>query len=130
MRLVLCLLACVLMPVPAVAWSVPTVTLQTVADVKNPGAIVFTPSLDHALVDSYELDILRPDGTALQTLNIGKPAVVAGECTAPLNVQPVTFGVGYSLRLRAVAGGAFSDYTVSVNKFDRVPGGPSKLIVK
>lgn len=104
--------------------------VQTPADVRNPSGVVFTPSLDHAQVDAYELDILRPDGSVLQTLNIGKPAVVNGECAADVNVQPVAFGVGYSMRLRAIAGTAASDYAVSLNKFDRVPGGPSRLIAR
>ncbi len=104
---------------------------QPVADVKNPSAVEFMPSTDHALMDSYELDILRPDSTVLQTLNIGKPVPNASNiATAPINVQPIAFGVGYSVRLRAVAGTSRSDYTVSLNKFERAPGGPSKLVVK
>ena len=101
------------------------------ADINNPSGIQFTPSTDHANVDSYELDILRPDGTVLQTLNVGKPTPDANNvCTAPINVQPITFGVGYTMRLRAKAGTAYSDYTPSENKFNRVPGGPSKLVLK
>lgn len=102
-----------------------------VPDVKNPSAVEFTPSPDHALVDSYELDILRPDGTVLQTINIGKPSPDAtNTCRAPINVQPVAFGVGYRTRLRARAGTAFSDYTLSLNAFERAPGGPSRLIAR
>jgi hypothetical protein len=106
-------------------------TVQTVVpDVNNPTAISFTPSTDHASIDSYEMDILRPDGTVLQTLNIGKPAPDAtNTCVAAINVQPVKFGVGYSVRLRALAGGAASDYVNSDNKFNRVPGAPSKVKV-
>jgi hypothetical protein len=101
------------------------------ADVDNPSAVAFTPSIDHALVTNYELDILRPDGTVLQTINIAKPTPDAtNTCTAAVNVQPVAFGTGYSFRLRAIAGTAASAYTVSVNKFNRVPGAPSKLTGK
>jgi hypothetical protein len=101
------------------------------ADVKNPSAIEFQPSADHALIDSYELDILRPDGTVLQTINVGKPAPnTSNIATAPINVQPIAFGTGYSMRLRAVAGTARSDYAISLNKFERAPGGPSKLVAK
>jgi hypothetical protein len=104
---------------------------QSVPDVKNPSGVTFEPSADHANVTNYELDILRPDGTVLQTLNIGKPTPVNNVATAPVNVQPVAFGTGYSMRLRAIgAGGVTSDYTVSVNKFDRAPGAPSKLTAK
>jgi hypothetical protein len=100
------------------------------ADVKNPSAIAFEPSADHAAVTSYEVDILRPDNTVLQTINIGKPAVVNNVATAPVNVQPVAFGTGYSFRIRAIVGTATSDYTVSLNKFERAPGAPSKLVAK
>lgn len=100
-------------------------------DVDNPSGVQFTISADHAAIDSYELDILRPDGTVLQTLNLGKPTPDAnGTVVAPLNVQPVAFGVGYTVRVRAKAGTATSDYANSLNKFNRVPGGPSKVVVK
>lgn len=111
--------------------SASVVQAQTAPDVDNPSAVAFTPSADHATVDSYELDILRPDGTVLQTLNLGKPTPDAtNTCTAPINVQPVAFGVGYSVRLRAKAGTAVSAYAASENKFNRVPGGPSKVVIK
>lgn len=111
----------------------PTVgSAQTlVPDVRNPTAVEFTPSVDHALVDSYELDIVKPDGTVLQTLNVGKPVPDAtNTCRATLNVQPIAFGVGYALKVRARAGTAVSDDAVSVNKFIRAPGGPSKVTLK
>lgn len=107
------------------------VLAQTVPDVRNPTGVAFTCSADHAAVSSYELDILKPDSTVLQTLNLGKPAADAtNTCNAAINVQPIAFGVGYSMRVRAMAGTAASDYAVSVNKFDRVPGPPSKVTVK
>ena len=100
-------------------------------DVDNPSGVEFVASPDHSTVTSYELDILRPDGTVLQTLNIGKPAPNATNViTVSLNVQPIAFGVGYSVRVRAVAGTAHSTYAISVNKFNRVPGGPSKVLIK
>jgi uncharacterized protein YfaS (alpha-2-macroglobulin family) len=100
-------------------------------DVNNPTGVTFTASADHATIDSYELDILRPDGTVLQTLNLGKPTPDAtNTVTAPINVQPIAFAAGYSVRLRAKAGTAVSDYAVSQNKFNRVPGPPSKVTVK
>lgn len=104
----------------------------TAADVDNPGSVQFCPSLDHSLIDSYELDILRPDGTVLQTINLGKPTIstVDGSCTAAINVQPIAFASGYSTRVRAKAGTATSASAVSINKFNRVPGGPSKVTNK
>ncbi len=105
--------------------------LQVPADVNNPSKVAFTVSSDHAAVTGYELDILRPDGSVLQTLNLGKPTPDgAGNVEAPLNVQPVTFGKGYSVQVRAVANDAFSDNVRSENKFNRVPGGPTKPVVK
>jgi hypothetical protein len=101
------------------------------ADVRNPSAVTFTVSVDHAAVDSYEMDILRPDGSVLQTLSLGKPTPDAtGTATAALNVQPVAFGVGYHVRVRAKAGTAVSDDALSENTFSRVPGGPSKVVIK
>lgn len=104
---------------------------QLPPDVNNPSAVQFTASADHAAVDSYELDILRPDGTVLQTLNLGKPTPDAtNTCTAPINVQPVTFATGYAVRVRAKSGTAVSEYGVSENKFNRVPGSPTKVTIK
>lgn len=104
---------------------------QSPADVNNPSAVQFTASTDHGLIDAYELDILRPDGTVLQTLNLGKPTPDAtNTCTAPLNVQPIAFASGYTVRVRAKAGTAVSDYAIGQNKFNRVPGPPTKVTVK
>lgn len=101
-------------------------------DVDNPSAVQFCPSPDHSTIDSYELDILRPDATVLQTLNLGKPTINAtdGSCTASINVQPIAFGAGYTTRVRAKAATAVSTNTPALNKFNRVPGGPSRLINK
>lgn len=100
-------------------------------DVKNPTVVEWVASADHAASDSYELDIVKPDGTTLQTLNMGKPAPDANQvCRATLNIQPIAFAKGYSTRLRAKAGTAVSDDTLGLNKFERAPGPPSKLIAK
>jgi hypothetical protein len=104
---------------------------QSPADVNNPSAVTFTASADHATLDGYELDILRPDLTVLQTLNLGKPVPDAtNTCSAPMNVQPVAFGNGYTVRIRAKAGTAVSADALSLNKFNRVPGSPSKVTIK
>jgi hypothetical protein len=121
MRIFVFALVLALSAVPAAAQDV---------QIKNPSAVSFEPSADHALVSAYELDILRPDGTVLQTINLGKPAPVSNVCTAPVNVQPVAFGKDYSVRVRALAGTAASDYVLSTNKFERAPGAPSKLNIK
>lgn len=119
-RLVYLLVSLILLP-----------SLAHAQDVNNPSAVTFTASPDHPSIDGYELDILRPDGTVLQTLNLGKPTPDAtNTVTAPINVQPIAFASGYSVRVRAKAGTAVSDYTVSLNKFNRVPGAPTKVTVK
>jgi hypothetical protein len=115
------LLALVLVSAPAYAQE---------PQVKNPSAVEFVPSADHAVVTAYELDILRADGSVLQTINLGKSEPVDGVVKAALNVQPVAFGTDYSVRVRALAGTASSDYAVSVNKFERSPGGPSKITIR
>lgn len=108
---------------------------QTVADVNNPSSIEFTVSIDHAVVTLYEMDILRPDGTVLQTLNLSKPTPDASnKATVAINVQPIAFAAGYRVRVRAFvsANGSnlASDYAVSLNKFNRVPGPPSGVVSK
>jgi hypothetical protein len=104
---------------------------QTPPDVNNPRAVEFTASTDHAAITNYEMDILRPDGTVLQTINLGKPAPDAANLiNAPINVQPVAFAVGYTVRVRAVAGTATSDYANSINKFNRVPGNTGQPVLK
>lgn len=111
--------------------SLVAVALYAQGNIRNPSAVQFTASLDQATIDSYDLDILRPDGTVLQTINLGKPVPDAtGTITAPLNVQPIAFNIGYSVRVAARAGQTLSDYAVSTNKFDRVPGSPAKLTLK
>lgn len=123
LTLIVCAVFFVCMPALAHAQSIP--------DVDNPSAVTFTPSTDHGAIDGYELDILRPDGTVLQTLNLSKPVPDAtNTCTAPVNVQPIAFAKGYSVRIRAKAGTAVSTDTASLNKFNRVPGPPTKVTIK
>ncbi len=113
-----------LLAVPVAAQTVPP-------DVNNPTGLTWTPSTDHATIDGYSADIVSPTGVVIQTLDLGKPAPDAtNTCTATISVQPITFGVGYTVHLRARAGTAVSANTVSLNKFNRVPGPPSKGIIK
>lgn len=106
--------------------------LQVAADVKNPTAVTFVADPDHVLIDSYELSIFRPDNTVLQTLNLGKPTPNATTqvITAALSVQPIAFGTGYYVGVRSKVGTTVSDYSLSENKFNRAPGGPSKVVLK
>lgn len=102
-----------------------TAGAQTAPNVTNPTSYEFLASADHAVIDRYEVDILKADGSLLQTLNIGKPTPDATNLiTATMNVQPVMFGTNYSLQARACAGAVCSDNAPSLNKFDRKPGKP------
>lgn len=105
-----------------------SVGAQTVADVDNPTGAVWTCSPDHATIDGYSLDLLRPDGTVLQTLTFtgtSKPTPNASnDCQVSINVQPIAFASGYSARVKSVAGTASSAYVASLNRFNRVPGRP------
>jgi len=100
-------------------------------DVNNPTKIEWTASTDHATIDGYTLDIVSSTNVVIQTLDLGKPTPDANNlCTANLNVQPITFGAGYYVTLKARANNVFSTATVSQNKFNRVPGAPTKPVVK
>lgn len=95
---------------------------QTTADVDNPTGVTFVASTDHAVIDGYDIDIVNPQGTVIQTINAGKPTPNASNIvTVPLNVQPIAFGDGYTVVVRARAGSVSSTGTVSVNKFNRKP---------
>jgi hypothetical protein len=115
------------MALPALAMA------QTPADVNNPTAAEWDCSTDHAVIDGYELDLLRPDATVLQTLTFlgtSKPTPSGtNKCRVSLNVQPIAFASGYSARVRAKAGTAYSDYAASQNRFNRVPGRPGLPVI-
>lgn len=116
------------MPVP---FTDPTEEQTVPADVDNPSAVTWTASPDHTLLDGYDVNILRSDGSILQTLNAAKPTPDSSNtCTFALNVQPIAFGKGYSITVSARAGTATSASAASLNKFNRVPGGPTKVIIK
>ena len=99
----------------------------------NPTRVCFEVSPDHDLLDHYDFDIIDPSGSIVNTLNMGLPApVLTGDGTRwiswpNLNVQPTSFGVGYTAVVRAVAALAMSPNSDVSNPWDRVagrPGGP------
>lgn len=112
------------------------VSAQTVT---NPTIVEFE-SPDHALIDSYELDLkLCVTGNictnVLQTLTISKASVTPITGTNPqqyratINVQPISFGT-YAGAMRAVAGAVKSTNSPDSNTFVRAPGSPSKPTFK
>jgi hypothetical protein len=100
--------------------------------IKNPSVATFTASADHASVTSYTIGYFLPGATdPVQTANLGKPTPDATQtCTVTLNTQPLTFGANYTAKVKAIAGTAESVWSEASNPFDRVPGPPSKPVVK
>jgi hypothetical protein len=100
------------------------------ATVKNPTMLEFECP-DHALDDQHEFDIVRvSDGAVIQTLQLGDPAADAtGLVRVSINVQPIAFGE-YVGRVRAVAGTLKSGNSADSNRWERVPGAPSRVAAK
>lgn len=94
--------------------------------IRNPNAIIFTCSEDHALHTAHEVDLVDEGGKVVQTITFGTVAPDAnGEVTFRVNVQPVAFG-RYVGRVRAVAGTIKSDVSETSNLWERAPGQPGK----
>lgn len=110
------------------AW--PALVSAQTPPVKNPTGVVFT-SVDHLLLSAYEVDIVREgDGIVMQTLTLTPPAPLPnGEIQLAFNVQPITFGA-YRFVIRAVAGTVKSEGSAPSDQWQRVPGAPSKPLVK
>jgi hypothetical protein len=100
--------------------------------ITNPSVATFTASVDHAQVTSYTIGYFLPGATApLQTADLGKPTPEATQtCMVTLNTMPLTFGAAYVAKVKALAGTVASDWSTASNPFDRVPGPPSKPVVK
>ena len=100
--------------------------------IRNPSVATFTASPDHAQVSSYQIGYFLPGATdPVQTADVGKPTPDAtNTCTITLNVQPLGFGAAYIAKVKALAGTVASDWSEASNPFDRVPGRPTKPVVK
>lgn len=104
--------------------------LAQVPPIKNPVGITFTPSPDHAILTSYEADILATTGAVVQTLSLGKPVPDAQNViSVNLNVQPITFGT-YTIVVRSLAGALTGPPSLPTDPWERVPGAPSKPVVR
>lgn len=113
------------LPIVAVALSVAApVAAQEI--IRNPTAIYFQCSEDHALHTGHEVDLVDETGKVVQTISFGTAAPDAnGEVMFRINVQPVAFG-RYTGRVRAVAGTLRSDVSETSNVWERAPGQPGK----
>lgn len=98
--------------------------------VKNPSALAFTCP-DHATDTGHEVDIINTaTGEVIQTLSVGDPPLDAnGEVVVAVNVQPVAFGA-YRFVARALAGPYKGKDSFPSDAWERVPGGPSKPVVR
>lgn len=103
-------------------------SVASAQNVKNPSSLLFTVSVDHVTLTSYEVDIKRTsDGGVVSTFNIGKPAPSVDNI-ASVNIQPNVMGLSfgtYYVVVRAVAGTLRSVDSNNSNNLDRVPGPPS-----
>jgi len=79
----------------------------------NPGTVSFTPSDDHAVIDSYVTGVFKTpsDAIPLSTTDLGKPVVAPdGSCyvsiVAPVRALP--WGTSYIVRVKAVAARVWS----------------------
>lgn len=97
---------------------------QTIA---NPTAVEFTPSADHAQIDTYEVGWFLAGATSpVSTTDIGKPTPNASNiCRATINVMPLAFN-SYTAKARAKAGTVYSDWSDPSDIFLRQPGKPGK----
>mgnify|MGYP001582814753 CR=1 FL=1 len=113
----------------AVLWSALASPAQAqVPPVKNPIAVEFDCP-DHAGDTGHEVDIINAIGVVVQTLTVGDPPAVNGRVTVNLNVQPISFGA-YTIKIRAVALEVKSVDSVPSDVWERVPGQPSRPVVR
>jgi len=121
----------VLLIVAALALLVPSLALAQTTP-RNPREVTFTASLDHAQIDSYRIGYFLAGATdPVQETDLGKPTPDATQtCLATINTQPLAFGAAYTAKIRAIAGDVSSEWSTPSNPFDRVPGPPSKPVVK
>jgi len=106
--------------------------LASAQNLKNPSVATFTASADHASITKYMIGYFLPGAVdPVTTADLGKPTPDAQNvCQVTLNVMPLSFNANYTAKVKAVAGTAESVWSEASNPFDRVPGPPSKPVVK
>jgi hypothetical protein len=91
----------------------------TVAAAATPSKALFFPSADHALVTKYVLDVFTAGAnpataTPMATRDLGKPAVVNGECSADISATIAGLpGGNYFATVVAVSAGGTSTRATS-----------------
>lgn len=127
------LLAALMLMVPVLA------SAQT--PLRNPGEVYFTPSDDHAILDSYVVGVFTSTTsmTSILEFNIGKPAPAADTfCHSIIYnevIKPLTWKADYIVRVKSVGKDAngnlvSGDWSDPSNPFDRAPGKPPKVGAK
>ena len=101
------------------------------AQVKNPTILTFTSAdHNHPQATGYEIDIVKPDGTIVQTITVPKASTTvnsAGSVVVAINVQPVAFGL-YTFVSRLMASAIKSPNSPPSDQWERTPGAPSKPV--
>lgn len=92
---------------------------------KNPTSVSFDPGADYDTIASFRLDILNTGGSVVRSIDLGKPPLVSGRCSAGVNVRPLEFGT-YSGVVVAIAAGVESDPSDPSAPFLRAPGKPGQ----
>ncbi len=87
----------------ATTTSAPVALTVTGTQTQTTATAVFVPSTDNANVDYYVVELYTSTGAMVSTVNIGKPAVVSGECRADISAAVRSLAAGsYTARVRAV----------------------------
>jgi len=111
----------------------PSLAAAQVPPVQNPSALTFD-STDHAVITSYEIDVLKATGAIDRTIAAGKGTQDAtGTVTLAFNAQPIPFGT-YTVKVRGLVtmNGVTikSKDSVASDPFERVPGQPVNIKIK
>ena len=122
-----------LMLVAALACGLLAATVaQAQTTVVNPSAVTFTASADHADLTHYVLGYFAPGATApVMEIDLGKPTPVVDVITLPLNIKPLGWPQGYTVKVKAIAAvGVESEWSLPSGPFNRQPGKPGGPVVK
>jgi hypothetical protein len=101
-------------------------------NIVNASVVQFTASVDHAVLTSYVLGHFMPGAQEpMQEVDLGKPTPDGtNTITATINTRPISFGIGYTVRVKSVAGAVVGEWSAPSNAWDRRPGKPGDPVVK
>jgi hypothetical protein len=116
--------------ITALIWVLLPSLVSAQTPVKNPTLVIVPACPDHDQDTGHEIEILTPQGSSVQVLQVGDPPREPnGEVRFQVNVQPIKFGQ-YVVVVRATAGAVKSDNSPPSDAWERVPGAPSKPAVQ